>query len=133
MKKIIVTACLLITSFAAMNAYAQETKNKQDQGLSFSIQLNEFPTSLQVAKNVVNPLNVLDISFLEYPNTIGYQIVDPSGAIVQFGEIDQQEIQSIPFDQLNDGTYFVNLMDGRTAKSAFLSIQKYSLSAQLNE
>jgi len=75
----------------------------------------------------------LDVELIKYPASVGYQVVDQNGNILLFGEIDKKEKELISFNEFNDGTYYLNIMDGKTAHAAFVTINKTSFSAQLEK
>jgi hypothetical protein len=132
MKKLFFTGSLLLVTLLTGSVLAQEAVNQQENlGLTISVAMSEFNSALSIKPNEINPSSVLDIEVLNYPVTVGYQVVDQNGNILLFGEIEKKEKELISFNDLNDGAYYLNVMDGNTATAAFVTIQKTSFSAQL--
>jgi hypothetical protein len=134
MKKLLVTGSLVLATVLTGNVNAQEADSHLGNlSLNISVSMNEFKSALYMQPNEANPNGILDVELIKYPASVGYQVVDQNGNILLFGEIDKKEKELISFNEFNDGTYYLNIMDGKTAHAAFVTINKTSFSAQLEK
>jgi len=124
----------MVLSFTSLG-FSQVRENAQivgeSQYLNVEVIFNEFQENFQITHSDVSKPNVISVSLSRYRSKVGFNIVDAEGRIIDFGDIHSAEKRELSFADVSDGTYFVNVMDGETAKSAFLTVHKMGNTAQV--
>jgi len=122
---------LSFTSLSFSQARENATIVGESQNLSVEVIFNEFKENFQITHSDVSKPGVISVALPGYRSKVGFNVVDAEGKIIEFGDIHSAEKRELSFADVSDGTYFVNVMDGATAKSAFLTVQKSGNTAQV--